>query len=99
MRNTPARPPRGQMSTPPVSPVETPPTKNANRIPAALGFVADAAGVVAFVLAGVKVIALVLGVVAVLFGVYLIASRWGRPFRLAALGAVVKGPSHRLAIR
>jgi len=72
-----------------VSPVETPPTKNANRIPAALGFVADAAGVVAFVLAGVKVIALVLGVVAVLFGVYLIASRWGRPFRLAALGAVV----------
>jgi hypothetical protein len=77
------------MSTPPVSPVEQPPTRNADRIPAALGLVADAAGVVAFLLAGVKVIALVLGIVAVLLGVYLIVGRWGKPFRFATLGAVV----------
>jgi hypothetical protein len=75
--------------SPSLSPVELHSTEKANRIPAAMGFVADAAGVVAFALAGVKVVALVLGAVAVLLGAYLIVKQWGRPFRTAALRAVL----------
>jgi hypothetical protein len=77
------------VSNPSPSPIESPSNGKASRVPAAVGLLADVAGVVAFLLAGVKVIALVLGAVAILLGIYLIVARWGKPFRLASLGAVV----------
>jgi len=77
------------MSDPSRQLIEAPSTEKANRIPVTVGFVADVAGVVAFLLAGFKIIALVLGVVAALFGGYLIVRHWGRPFRSATLVAVV----------